>query len=301
MSALTKVFVVLLVVVSLLMVSGLVVFVNKVEDYQGLTKQANAKADLERRAKEAEIVKSQMIIGEKELAAVEAMNRAGALASVNQSQLEKISQLTGQIAAAQADKKLVDSQVTTLTAAIDEQQKTNGAMEKVIADLRSQRDELDKKYNESQVALSDLNNRLDAQNRDKNYLQENVTALETENANLRKQLVNMPVHGAAAPGAGGASAVPVGYSPVTPQSSQPIRGVVKSKFRVGDVSYATVSVGSADSVSKGTRFNVTDPTGKQFLGYLTIDSVNPNEASGHLAGPNVNAITQGSEVMSNWQ
>jgi hypothetical protein len=77
--------------------------------------------------------------------------------------------------------------------------------------------------------------------------------------------------------------------------------VVRNTFKVGEVEYATVGLGSADGVSKGTKFNVVDPTGKQFLGYLTIDTVQPNESSGHLTGPNVPAIQRGSPVMTSWQ
>ncbi len=168
--------------------------------------------------------------------------------------------------------------------------------------LRNRSEELEKKYTDSQIALTDLNNRLDAQGRELNYSKEQVAALETELAKARQELAQMPLRGSSAPGvpAGPGAAAPAGPVPAVP-SNVTIRGVVKNKFQVGDVSYATVSVGSADSVSKGAKFNVTDPSGRQFLGYLTIDSVNPNEASGHLNGPNVAAVQKGSTVVSNWQ
>jgi hypothetical protein len=305
-SALTKVFVVLHVVVSLLLVAGMVVFVNKVEDFKTQAKKYQDDAALSKRALTALETKDLQVIAEKNAAAVEANNRANALAAAKQTLENNIVTLQTSLATATAAKATVDTQVTTLANALKQAQETGAAQDVVVNGLRTRSDDVEKKYTESQVALSDLNNRLDALNRELNYSKEQVTALETELASARQQLVNGSVRGAApgspapgpggtGPGAPGSSAVPALASNVT------IRGVVKNKFQVGEVAYATVSVGSADSVSKGARFNVTDPTGRQFLGYLTIDSVNPNEASGHLNGPNVDAVQKGSNVVSNWQ
>ncbi len=80
-----------------------------------------------------------------------------------------------------------------------------------------------------------------------------------------------------------------------------IRGVVKAKMNVGGVDYATILVGSADSVTKGMQFRVIDRTRQQFLGYLTVDAVEPNESSGHLTGPAVTAVQKGNEVRTTWQ
>ena len=299
MSALTKVFVVLHVVVSLLLVAGMIVFVNKVEDFSTRAKHADADAALARRAEEAEKTKSMQVIAEKEAATVEANNRSNALAAANQTLQNNVAALQTQVTTATAAKSVVDTQVTTLANALTEAQKANSAEEQLNAQLRARGDEVEKKYTDSQIALSDLNNRVDALTRELSYSKEQVAALETELAGARDTIAKMPVRGSApgAPGSGGPSGVSL---PAIP-SNLTIRGVVKNKFQVGEVAYATVSVGSADSVSKGARFNVTDPTGHQFLGYLTIDSVNPNEASGHLNGPNVEAVQKGSTVVSNWQ
>jgi hypothetical protein len=300
LSALTKVFVVLHVVVSLLLVAGMVVFVNKVENFSQQAKQAQSQLDLVRREKAAIEAKDLQIIAEKNAAAAEANNRANSLAAAKQSLESSIATLQTSLATTNAAKATTDTQLTTATNALKQAQDTIAATEVVINGLRNRSDEVEKKYTESQVALSDLNNRLDALSRELNYSKEQVAALETELKTARDEIARGPARGGApgvpvAPGAGGTSAVPAVPSNVT------IRGVVKNKFQVGEVAYATVSVGSADSVSKGERFNVTDPSGRQFLGYLTIDSVNPNEASGHLNGPNVEAVQKGSTVVSNWQ
>lgn len=300
MSALTKVFVVLHVVVTLLLVAGMVVFVNKVEDFKTQTINAKAAAKLANDERDAERIKSSQVIAEKEAANVEANNRANALAAAKQSLESSVATLQTSLATVTAAKAVADTQLTTLANALKEAQDAIKAQNDVDVALRTRSDELEKKYNESGIALSDLNNRIDSITRELNYSKEQVAALETELASARDQIVHAPVRPVApgtpaAPGAAAPGVVPAVPTNVT------IRGVVKNKFQVGEVSYATVSVGSADSVSKGAKFNVTDSTGRQFLGYLIIDSVNPNEASGHLNGPNVQAVQKGSTVVSNWQ
>jgi hypothetical protein len=75
-----------------------------------------------------------------------------------------------------------------------------------------------------------------------------------------------------------------------------INGVISGVQPINGVPFATINVGSAQSVSKGMEFNIIDrPTGT-FLGILTVDSVEQNEAVGRLRGPHVDQIKQGNEV-----
>ena len=78
-----------------------------------------------------------------------------------------------------------------------------------------------------------------------------------------------------------------------------LRGVVRSLKNIGGQDYATISLGSADNVQKGMKFNVIG--GNKFLGYLTIDSVDYNEATGHLEGPDLKSVRPGSEVATQFQ
>ena len=75
----------------------------------------------------------------------------------------------------------------------------------------------------------------------------------------------------------------------------PINGVVRSVDIIGGKKYATISVGSSDMVKKGMRFNVINRVGGEFLGFLTVDSVQPNEAIGQLEGK-VDKVQAGVEV-----
>jgi hypothetical protein len=48
--------------------------------------------------------------------------------------------------------------------------------------------------------------------------------------------------------------------------------------------YVTLSVGSADGVQRGMQFNVVDGASGQFLGIVTVDTVDSNTASGKIEG-----------------
>ena len=81
---------------------------------------------------------------------------------------------------------------------------------------------------------------------------------------------------------------------MNPTPTIALDGVVRDKTVIGGVPYATISIGSADQVQKNMQFKVVDHD--RFLGYLTVDTVEPHEATGRLEGPHVNDIKSGVEV-----
>ena len=91
-----------------------------------------------------------------------------------------------------------------------------------------------------------------------------------------------------------ASAEPGAERPgITP--AQPINGVIRDKKVVNGVTFATISVGAQDQVTEDMLFNVIERNG-DFLGYLRVDRVEPNEAIGRLEGPRVADMKPGDEV-----
>ena len=72
--------------------------------------------------------------------------------------------------------------------------------------------------------------------------------------------------------------------------------MIRSTRQIANLPYATISVGSSDNVAKGMEFKVIDRDQGKFLGTLTVDSVEPNESTGHLNGPRVGDIKPGTEV-----
>ena len=81
-----------------------------------------------------------------------------------------------------------------------------------------------------------------------------------------------------------------------PVRSPKINGVVTDVRTIAGRPYATISVGSVDNVVKGMQFNVIDRDSGNFLGILTVDTVEPNESTGQLQGPRVADIHKGHEV-----
>jgi hypothetical protein len=79
-----------------------------------------------------------------------------------------------------------------------------------------------------------------------------------------------------------------------------VNGVVREKRVIAGVPYATISIGSADAVTRGMRLRVLGGRGGQeFLGYVDVTNVEPDEAIGKLSGPRVNEVTANSQVVSN--
>jgi hypothetical protein len=80
--------------------------------------------------------------------------------------------------------------------------------------------------------------------------------------------------------AGGLSVDQINNTPAN-QASR-INGVIRGVQNINGIEYATVSVGSADGVSKGMQFNVINRDKGEWLGTLTVDRVDQNEAVGRL-------------------
>jgi hypothetical protein len=77
-----------------------------------------------------------------------------------------------------------------------------------------------------------------------------------------------------------------------------VRGVIRAVRPINGTHYATVSVGTSQHVQKGMRFRVVDDG--DFLAYLTVLSVEPDEAVGHLTGPDVGRVKRGVQVRTAW-
>ena len=312
MSALTKIFVVLLVVMSLLLTSGLVVFVNKVDVYHEQSKKATEALDRERVARQNADAQALALVGERDRAIEEAASRALALRTALDAATQQIAARDKDVQEATAAKAAADAERAVMAQTLASAQKAVEVNQTTIADLRKASDELERKYTESMVGNSDLTNRMDTVNAQLRKSREDIVALNEEIRGLRDRVAGGGGGGAV----GGRPAGPGVMAPgnpnnpnlaVAPQGGAAaggaanIRGVVRDRRNIGGVEYATISIGSSDNVTRGMKFKVLDRTRTQFLGYLTVDAVEANQATGHLQGPNLAAVNAGSEVLTNWQ
>jgi hypothetical protein len=294
LSALTKVFVVLHVVLSLLFVSAVVVFVNKQEDNIAARVKADDRTKVaEGRLRNAE-ADAQAARGERDRDVAEARNRAGAFEAQNAALASDIQRVTAEVAAAKLETEKQTVLATSAQAQATAAQQALKASEDALLVVRKEGDDMQKKYAEAMVSVSDLTNKLDVMTRQYRKGQEDITALTADNEKMR---TSGPRQVSFEPGAGGA-AVP-GVQAAARNAN--LKGVVRSKRNIQGVEYATISLGTADSVQKGMQFRVVDRTNNLFLGFLTIDTVDYNEATGHLVGPKVDQVRAGNDVLTNYQ
>ncbi len=273
MSPLTKLFVVLLVVLSLLMTAGTVVYVTRDSKAVADLETVNIKlAGAENAAAQSS---SALQASQTNLAAAQgALSRqAEASATALSTALNQINDLNVQLAKASANGATQELQIARLAEGLQAAQNTAAQLNTTVAQLRQNGDELIRRATDDSSAISDLTNRLE------------VT--ERERRNLAEQLAEATQSGGgAAPAARGPVAAP------------DIQGVIRDRRKIGGKEYATISVGTVDSVARGMEFKVLNRG--NFLGTLTVDAVEANEATGILTGPNVKDIVKGVEVRTQY-
>jgi hypothetical protein len=281
LSPLTKLFVVLLVVLSLLMTASVVVFVNRVEDYRATatTRQeelAAAKRESEQQMNEVNAQRAQAERNE---------NAATArLAAMNQTLLQAQQQLadkSAQVAEQARQLALQSLDVNRLTEALRASEAEKNQLTQVATSLRTENDRLLKQSTELNAALSDKTNQLEVTERERRFAEEQLAEAQNSAQRANAQLKDLGVR------QGETSSGLKAGAPA-------INAVVREVAPVNGMPYATISVGAAADVKKGMQFNVVDTQNGTFLGILTVDSVEQNEAAGPLKGPHVDQVKQGS-------
>ena len=287
MSALTKTFVLLHVVMSMLLAAGLIVFVNRVDDFQATSKsqQANLRV-AEARANDAAA----------ELATVRA-----AMQNVQQTAQARITQIQGevdgrnkeildlrtQLAEAQAQLATTQAALASSTEAQKVAQQNQGTLQGQLADLRKNHDRLMQQFTEANLSVNDLTARLAQTERLRRDFAEQVAALTEQINNAGADRARSDASGAE----------PAGGRLANPNVN--VNGVVREKRVIAGVPYATISIGSADAVTKGMRLRVLGGrNGQEFLGYVDVTNVEPEQAIGRLTGPRINEVGQNSLVVS---
>jgi hypothetical protein len=137
------------------------------------------------------------------------------------------------------------------------------------------------------MQINDLTNRLEVTERERRNATEQLEEMRGQNTKLGSALQDA--------GKNPREILASNRIPAGGGTAPRINGVVREVRTVAGLPYATISVGSADSVTKGMIFNVVERNGN-FLGKITIVSVELNEATGRLSGPKVDQVRQGVEV-----
>ena len=283
MSVLTKTFVVLLVVTSLLLSASIVVFVNRVEDNKALA-DASKRQVTAAKQQAAELTTN---LTESQMARRDLQNemtkQVGELNRTVVDREAEVQKRDGELAQLKKDSQVKEATLKGTADALRAAQEMGTGFLTANKDLRAKNDDLLKGNGELNTQVTILDNKLRQTEKAREYAEEMVVELKSQLAGVRQK------GGPAGAATIGSAAIPEGTADV------PINGVVRSVDIIGGKKYATISVGSSDLVKKGMRFNVINRQGGEFLGFLTVDSVQPNEAIGQLEGK-VDKIQAGVEV-----
>ncbi len=284
MSALSKVFVALLVVCSLLLSSAVVVFVNKTEDVNRERVAAETKSQDADRRMQVALQEAAAAKGTAVSALDNLQKQTAALQTeINAKQLD-ISKREAEIAtlSAQVSQNTISLTATAEALKASEAQKTKQATQ--LTEMRQGVDKLTLEKSQLDLALSKTTNELDVMTREWKYAKEQLAESSNTGDKMAKQLKDL-------------GAVPTAEPTGLKAGAPPINGVIREIKTLDDNrQWATISVGSADQVAKGMEFKVIDRSSGTFLGVLTVENVQPNEAVGVLKGPKITEVKVGNEV-----
>jgi hypothetical protein len=283
-------FVVLLVICSLLLSTSVVVFVNRVDDFQKQVVTARTELD---GAKRGSSETSKALNSERASA-----QAAAAAANARETKLNSDISLLNQqvqdkgvtIAKLDVDNKVAQTHLTALTGALTASQAENKALQDYLADTQTKKGDLVKSNMELNIAVSELTGKNDS-------LQKTAKFLEEQVEQQKKQIGQM---GAVMQTAGIKYDTQTGEAAKGGQAVVGIPGQLIGQINdtsiIGGVRYATISIGSSDNVTKGMKFYVVDKNSGEFYGILIVDNVQPTEAIGQLEGPKVQQVAKGLEV-----
>ena len=278
MSVLTKTFVLLVVILSIVMTAGMVVFVNRTQNFVTTDKKQKATIALDE-AKIASLSTQNQLMGDEKTQIQQAMQRQLDDEHKRNDQLQaQLADRDTQLAQVNANLAQVTAAQKSATDALAVAQKTIDTQGTTIADGRKNVDDLTKKNAELSFAINDMTNKYEVVNREERNDREQITQLQSDNRKYQETLHKNGL-------SDGTSRTLTGEPLVK------VAGTVRSVQTIGGVPYATISVGAADQITKGMQLKVIDPKAQDpFLGYLIVDRVEPNESFGHLTGPRVNSV-----------
>jgi hypothetical protein len=282
LSALTRVFVILLVVCSLLMSAGVIVFVNRSEDYRQTVSSAEANARASEHNFQSKLNESNQLRAEAEAREVAASGRIAAIQKDLASAQQQLAERGVQAAEASKNLSLAQVQLTGATQALRASEETKAQLLNEQQGMRGTLDRLTRANTELNSSVSDLTNKLEVTERERRFLAEQLAEAQNQ---VNRQ--------ASALKGAGVSEQQAQNAPVAAPS---INGVINAIRPINGIQYATISVGSAEGVKPGVEFKVIDRNAGQYLGTLRVDQVEPHEAIGRLDGPGVANVKPGNEV-----
>ncbi len=273
MGVLTKVFVVLVTVLSVLLGTLAVTFVANTENY---------KAKLEESVADKTAAEEIARLRQSELNAVQSnqseqitLFKAQSESLITQNNLLTQQRAEAEAAAQRETGKLAkfEADWSRLTAA---NQQYAQMTKEIQEELKQRREQIVDQQTRS-IQLADRNNELESQlaalTRQVRRVHEKMTNLQEENADLQGKLAQLPPQWQAK-----ILSEEVAVAPFVPET--PIRGQVTRVEQLEGETFVQVNVGRNDGVESNMKFLVH--RGSQFLGTLIITTVDANSSAGRI-------------------
>jgi hypothetical protein len=280
-------FVVLLVLVSVVLTAGVVTFVNKLDPIQQnlLAERAKTQAQASLISKkDADIasLNTQLVSANDQAA-----SQAQTLNNTIQTLRSQIIDRDSQIASNKQSISTLTSANATQSAALAASEDSKTKLQEQVASLRKDSDERLRQIADLNTRVSNLVAENSVLNREKRNLAEQVAELQGKGEAMGKLIKDL----------GGNEAMLAGNVGVR-GGAPAINGVIRSVRNIAGKEYATISIGSQDQVSKGMEFKILDRESGSFLGVLTVDVVDANEAMGQIvADPQNLALIKAGNVV----
>ena len=290
MSPLTKLFVGLLVVLSLLLTASTVTFVNTLDNQRQLAQRTQQTLQGEKDRAESLMSQAQADSAQAQDAERLAQGQVEQMKQqANQSQ-QLIADRDVKLADANSQRAIQAADITRLAEALKASEDTKAHLEELVANLRTAHDQDLQQSAQSSQQISDLTNKLEVTEQERRFATEQLEEARAQSAKLSSAVQEMGRN---------PREILASIAPNAPEAASPaprINGVIRDVRTIAGLPYATISVGSADGVVKGMTFNVVERSSGVFLGKVTIDTVELNEATGRITGPKIDQVSKGVEV-----
>jgi len=270
LSALTKLFVVLLVVCSLLLSGAVAVFVNRVEDWRKaneVTKQTNVELSAQRDQwrVEAAAEKSRRTDSENRL---ESAQRA--LADTKDSLIREKADRDKEVEALRKQQLVAEQRVKEAGEQVSAALKRADAADARVDDLIKDKTQLITAVGKHVADIADLVRQVEILKRDSRSNEELVAQLQMQLRAAQEIITNNRL-------TIDASAPPIDLK---------LNGTVSAVKADGGQFYATITLGANDRVREGMSFMVMSrETTPKYLATFIVDKVDTQESFGHLEGP----------------
>lgn len=269
MSIFTRIFVVLVMLLSVLLVALVVPYVVNSDNFKGKWEDERTRrivAEVNAQMAEARVTETMQALNTEISNRDEQLQALGA--QISQKDI-KLGDQQAQIIQLQNLNADVRQQLATLASASDQNAKLLEVASSEVTDRREKMLRLQQKNIEVADALRSKIVESETLDRQVRLLKEQQTDLLKQNENLEQRATTGTAPGTAA------GAPSVGF-----ESSTAIRGVVTDIQKINDETFVAINVGSNDKVQTGTRFMIH--RGNEFLGSAVIMKVDLNSSAGRV-------------------